>query len=808
MSMAATAEPQLPCSSPEKLPDGYALADPSRLPEIPWTWGIVESLENCLPISELNSDGNDHFYHALQANEELSSASRSRFVDDTDAVDPTALNNMPRSETPQMSDLPTATEEGFIPQIRRQSPKKSRVSQMHRYDGRGAHSYVSSYLKQTANSHPTSNSAPSVSEFQAQEQLNNTVTKSLITDVLFRIYRDSIESALTCWLTERTCPYNIELQPRLNQRPLQDGRDGVGGVSLATFYARVCRLDQSSSKWLTRRLTPTEDATASRVLKTAIMAFASQWSHLGSSRQRSCFDYLLSDDGYFNESTSLDEGALPQDVEASDPTFDRSFQEMLWDKARSELQNAWELDSFRVAFAQLIFSVTQRHLDPTRHRDELKKAARRRGPQKSSCVDYFSPYGDSAAPGSTDFTPDDDCATLGARLAELDALGGPPVYLETALRQLLHWRRKIQRMDQKQQIPANTSTSRSASASVSPVDRKTFDMLFWLGVICDTLSAASSNRPLVISDEDSAIIERPLPQSHLAEAHNVAQGVDPGIHGQNTLRVSNKRNQGLWGAYFLDQDWPRDARSSLRWPCAFNEASAALCEANPIKVLLYRKVASLQALSLRAVPPERVEKCIQEALRVYQHWNGTYGRFIIDCLDHYGDLPPSLQSWCVVLAGHWYLGTLLLADAIDAVDEDHQGGREERALRKSTPLTLGLRKDNVDAITELARVTCNSEPQLTRWPSESLHYFEGMALLSEPWTALLIQCFTKALELITEWLMACGRQNPNDKYAMEDLDPVSLQDQFDVCVQALKMLGKKSDVANLAAMTISLEFPK
>merc|ERR1711939_215061 len=139
----------------------------------------------------------------------------------------------------------------------------------------------------------------------------------------------------------------------------------------------------------------------------------------------------------------------------------------------------------------------------------------------------------------------------------------------------------------------------------------------------------------------------------------------------------------MGGKYLLDFK-PTGPRPLARWPCSFDEAALILQEAIPVKVLMFRKVGQLQTLAYRRNAPSKLEKCIEEALEVYQHWNATYGQFMLDCVAQHNQLPPHVQSWYVILDGHWHYGCLLLADKISQTD------KEDRTMKAQFPEQFGI----------------------------------------------------------------------------------------------------------------------
>ncbi|GAB7356929.1 hypothetical protein MBLNU459_g7776t2 [Dothideomycetes sp. NU459] len=297
----------------------------------------------------------------------------------------------------------------------------------------------------------------------------------------------------------------------------------------------------------------------------------------------------------------------------------------------------------------------------------------------------------------------------------------------------------------------------------------------------DTLSSAMHKRPLVVSDEDSDI---------LAEA-------EPSIPGLGadaaTLYRAGYMKQGdskLWGHFFLQQKRFESDRCVTRWPCSLKDAAATLCDAAPVKVLLFRKVTHVQTLLSRQVRYEKLEESIHEALRVHQHWNDTYGLFIADCMANHDDLPPRIQSWYVVLAGHWHLAGLLLADLIEAIDASRIGLESQRHVRELSRLVWSLRKQNAYAISDLG--SCSSPRPDSSFPRGPEFHFavNKGALLTEPWTAVLIRSFGKAGYILLEWIASSGETN-------------EVVDKCEACIQALWYLGRKSDMAMMAARALS-----
>ena len=223
-----------------------------------------------------------------------------------------------------------------------------------------------------------------------------------------------------------------------------------------------------------------------------------------------------------------------------------------------------------------------------------------------------------------------------------------------------------------------------------------------------------------------------------------------------------------------------------------------LSDATPVKVLLFRRITHLQKLIYRNASPEALENDIQGSLSVYQHWNRVYKRFMQDCIINHQSLMPRIQSWYVILSGHWHLATLLLADTIEEIDQARIGLDSRRQYREAIDLVTTLRRENALMVSGLAQSSLSA----LDLPAAKLRDFHDsvneVAFLTEPWTSVLIRCFTKAaVFLLTEVDVApCAPSKWNSP--SEDA-----RRHCGNCINALWVLGRKSDMAFLAARSLS-----
>ncbi|EXJ58223.1 hypothetical protein A1O7_05648 [Cladophialophora yegresii CBS 114405] len=615
----------------------------------------------------------------------------------------------------------------------------------------------------------------------------DTAMKKMIATGLLQIYHDSFENSLSCWVTERNCPYEIELKGLSpNTNPASMAEEAAIRLGDNRILSRVSRLDAAFARLRDRELSVVENRTATNALNAAIMAFASQWSHSshnafwrsreGMSQMRAC---QVQSHGFFSQSEWANN--------------ERQIQKLLWHDARTAIQASAEIDSFKVILAYMIFALTQRPMDAkpkttleTQTSPTDNAADSRTGFEDPSTCDSTEPRADPAMETIVDQEWNPFYAS------EPEALASPPIYLETAVRNLFSWRRKIERYRRLR----SKNKGAHGHGSMGPLavkDHQTFNLLFWLGVMCDTTSSAISKRPLVISDEDCAMIQESVDSTgEEAEAEE---------NHCRSLETDQPDDSGsLWGNYLLKFTCVPDGCPQLRWPCSFDQAAAVLQEAIPVKVLMFRKVAALQTLAYRRSSPHQLERCIKEALDVYSHWNKLYGRFMIDCNDQHNILPPHVKSWYVILDGHWHYGCLLLAETILQVDKEGKTLEPQRNLRATCQLLRELRQSNAVAIAKIAQASLSEH--IPSVPDNAEFHFatNSSAILTEPWTDILVRALGSACKIFMDWLSAWyNSADTNHVWVHTTNSYENLYSQAEACIQAMTLLGRKSDAAKCTA---------
>ncbi|KAE8445799.1 hypothetical protein EG329_012857 [Mollisiaceae sp. DMI_Dod_QoI] len=645
-----------------------------------------------------------------------------------------------------------------------------------------------------------------ISPFSMPENLSTFTNKSLMTENLMKLYHDSIENALSCWLTERTCPYG-------NRALTSKGASSIDPSMLREWgpdwsnriYRQVINLDRKFAVIQDRPLSRSEEKAASNALNLAIMAFATQWAQ-SSERSRAKFQPVdINEAPWERSNDSIDDDAddfIPPAME-----FDRIIQETLWAQARRAIQNATHIESFRVVFAHIIFALTQRplNIDP----NFLSPGPKARKASSKGLYTTLGPESENneQSDSASEDTDREEHSRLIGKIEDVIDQDGPPVFLEQGLRHI-HTLRckvedvKVQRWKSKDESGRINPRVNSTSTQLTPEDSKTVDLLYWLGVMFDTLSAAMHKRPLVVSDEDSDIhLEDPPNPNYLRRPslnHEDCQVPSTAQHVPDGFDLMSANTSKLWSSFFFQDQALRNTAPPIRWPCSYQSAATALADAAPIKVLLFRKVTRIQTLVSRRIHGEPLEGAIKDALKVHQYWNALYGPFMLDCVAHHDQLPARIQSWYICLTGHWHLAVLLLADIIHFIDTDGQLGLESlRRRRESCGLVTALRRRTSYAVADLARCSCPRED--ASFPDGGEFHFavnQG-ALLTEPWTQVLIRLFAKAGALLLADAAISEYRDDPEKSCNQALE------RSESCVEALWYLGRKSDMAFLAAKVLA-----
>ncbi|PVH97510.1 hypothetical protein DM02DRAFT_79987 [Periconia macrospinosa] len=570
-----------------------------------------------------------------------------------------------------------------------------------------------------------------------------TVNKVLLTEALLKIYRESFENHLSCWLTEKTCPVNN----RDVESSSEEARPDWNYV-----YHRVFQLDRLPLV-KGKALSSHEEKATSKALNLAIFAFASQWVNTNGGTDAR-FPFGIEEcDQRWSTSSSYTPGS-------SSDGFDRVLQTAVWNQARIALAEVEGIESFRVALALIVFSLTQKPYDVESASGNTQDAFRSRSNTPSHLENEFGEIPEST-PSHRDDALVDECQNMLSKLNLLIEGEGPPVYLEKGLRLLHSLRSRMAvagTISLGKKSSMTSSKSQESSSRVGGTDRATIELLFWLAMMFDTLSAAMHRRPLVVSPEDS---EFPFAK----EEESGQQSYDEFLFSHRTS-------------------------ACVKWPCSHEMASVLLCSAAPIKVLLFRKVTRLQSLLSRGIQGKKIENGISAALEVYEHWQREYAPYFQGAFGKHDQLPLRLRAWSICLAGHWHLAALLLADLIEVIDDSGLGMASRRRSRQAGNFMAKFRETNCQSLSDMARCACPREGT----PSPPFCHIDSMleeeALLTEPWAVVLIRAFATAGVYLLE----------STTTGSEDMAPH--EDNFrraEDCISALWYLGRKSRMAQTAA---------
>lgn len=591
------------------------------------------------------------------------------------------------------------------------------------------------------------------------DRLARSANSNMIGETMMKIYHDVMEGALSCWLTEQTCPYNSLPATPSSTSTLTDSSNNNRCQPLfwATFedmqrewgpnwsnrvYRRVIKLDRMSHLLGLKKLNPADEKKVSSALNSAVMAFTAQWAQAS---QRGNARWPSTNDD-FGQNWGMD---LTEE-------FDRTLQKSFWNQARRALDECSEVDSFRLVFAEIIFGLTQKYTENSTDTDDaLVAPEQQNGGTKDALEDILR----------------EDTQQI---------------WLERATRRLHVLRRRVELYDRQQRTRRDGNRSSLYDAEC----RKTIDLLFWLAVMFDTISAAMTERPLTVSDEDSSNLS-------LTNQHQ----------SQTALSTTTGDLSKRWNVILAKDQQTK--MTPARWPCSDEVIASELTDAAPVKVLLYRKVTRLQTLVARDADSNTLEETVNDSMLVYHHWTTYYSALFRDCIDHHLYLSSRIQSWYVCLFGHWLLATLLFADLVEVVAQRGDGypGRDVQAR--------AIRKSSVRLVSDLARASVPRHDSGLGELDNFHHAVSEGALLTEPWTMILIRTFSRAAVILLEGHYCYKDDDTQDHPAAMGLPSDEDDDEEDEdergefrrcadCVKALWYLGRKSDMARQVANVLGV----
>ncbi|KAJ5779267.1 hypothetical protein N7457_006987 [Penicillium paradoxum] len=589
------------------------------------------------------------------------------------------------------------------------------------------------------------NSPPSsLSPFSIDQRMINASNCQSTSANLFRIYHDVLEHNLSCWLNEMTCPYQPG-SPSLAPLVHEWGSSWSNRI-----YQRTISLDRAAQSCKLLQLTRTEDQAASKALHLAIMAFATQWAQ-GSQRQREKYsDELLN---------------RAEDEVASGITdeFDSILQKHFWDQAQQALQQVADLESYKVVSAELIFGLIQKPRSLEKHSIEQEM-----GQQTNNLAA--------------------DTGAVLSKVKDIIQKDGPPIYVERATRKIHALKYRYDALN-KGLGQSGRGEGAHEIETMGPEDRGTVGLLYWLAIMFDTVSSSMNERPVVILDQDCEHERQKETQRAGHIDHLVVNNRwDLDVFVQGNLKEGNRAH----------------------WPCSYEAAAEDVVKSAPVKVLLFRHLSYLQSAVRKGAHEEQIEDIIRITISLYEYWNRTHGAFFRELVQNYSAVPQRIQGWFLCISAHWHLAALMLADLLDFIDENDLGIESAALIRTTSQVARRMRKHSASELSDLARVGTppirDSVRAMPQMPDFHHAVSEG-TLLTEPWTMMLIRAFTKScmvfLDEANEALRYLGTTINHDSYSLE-----RNMTQAQACVQALWLLGKKSDMSREIAETLSLALGK
>jgi len=414
-------------------------------------------------------------------------------------------------------------------------------------------------------------------------------------------------------------------------------------------------------------------------------------------------------------------------------------------------------------------------------------------------------------------------------------------HLEIGLRHLLTWRKSIisSFLHKKKGTFHAASTEAPCNSNTLPgsLYLSDFNLVFWLGVMCDTTSSVLNQRSLIISDTETFTSSRGVTRLDLDSVTTATFGAShwrPDVDHHHHPPGRMTQSVDIWGSYLLDADriWRRSLVAAEN-PSTLPLRPKMIQQGVPLKLLFWRKLGKLQNMissheeqSTSSPTPTEVENAIKEALVVHQYWNENYGEFFTACTREHSNLSNQSQSWYLVLVLGWNMACLVLAQYIEFVDRNAISERLGQSLRGSSALTSELKKTSVYAIAEAARVSSylpttssslSAEEDASLAAGTSTTTSPHPALLGQsphlwdPHTEKVVKALEIASEVLLDWLRQWRSPAASDcvlhlswLYTNTSSDEISRRCVS--CINALDLLKSKSDVARLTAQHLIVRY--
>ncbi|KIW00598.1 uncharacterized protein PV09_07796 [Verruconis gallopava] len=673
-----------------------------------------------------------------------------------------------------------------------EDPKwRLRQTQGLRHERRQEESYMDSVNTRQAIADVVPRQRPS---FLAGPELNLTSSsiKSFFIAGLKKIYENSMETSLSCWVTRENSPYEKRIWSLRRRTASRISTDSTP----SNLYQRAYYLDNVLSTLRPNPLTAAENALASEVLGLAVLAFASQWP----SSTRS------SSQGGVSAADISEKFTTPKLLDSNELEY--MIRQSLWTQLNKCLTRLSDCDSFRVITAKLILFFITRPLNWEEkilmeefiNADALPKESRGEASAKVDSQDAAA--GTQSSKHSTKRT-----SRKPQTLFDLLNPEDPIDHLSVVMQQLSTWSTRIKIFLHRTSLAGQTANIpllnqlehvRRAVLQACPQ----FNLLFWFSIMLDTARSTLHRRPLVFVDtETENHIIKHDPQD-LPSTEDPAGNQEASSSGVGSLTRAFQRLE-IWQP--LQQMAPSPCDDPFECPRTDFEKRMAsvLQEATPMTVLIIRKVAHLQAAISASSTDDEIERCIAEILNVCGTWNVRYGQFLDNCIAEHTALPFTVRSWYITTFGHWYVGYLRGIELIDDHDTRSASHTIQRSLRLSTCLILRLQKEASYRLAEIAHVSCQdiANNVIDRTNREYHSSIRPGSILTEPAPDVMIFGLKSACDIMLTWLRILREPvaplDARAAWVQTNIEAHDMVRHIRSCVDAMNQLGRLSSFAEV-----------
>jgi len=124
----------------------------------------------------------------------------------------------------------------------------------------------------------------------------------------------------------------------------------------------------------------------------------------------------------------------------------------------------------------------------------------------------------------------------------------------------------------------------------------------------------------------------------------------------------------------------------------------------------------------------------------------------------------------------------------------------QRHLRATCGLIAGLRKDNAHAISRIAQASLSEHAPSVPNNAEFHFACNGSAILTEPWTDILVRAMGSACKVFINWISSWNHPAHHmHEWVIANNGYDDMCAQAQACIHGMFLLGRKSDAANHTA---------